>query len=210
MLDGGIMRRAVTVIIGVVLISVSAHAGTKYKTTWRASEVGPQSFAGKKVAAVVISDDESLRMSSEEALVRELAARGVEGVPAYRIVPKEALRKAETARPFFERAGLEGVIVLRPVSVDHEQTYTPDTWAMPYYGSLWGYYGYGWGSVTSGGYITNTTVLTVETLIFSIAKDRLIWAGVSETEDPKNAQRVVADLVKSAAKELKKQGLTTK
>ena len=210
MLDGGIMRRAVTVIIGVVLISVSAHAGTKYKTTWRASEVGPQSFAGKKVAAVVISDDESLRMSSEEALVRELAARGVEGVPAYRIVPKEALRKAETARPFFERAGLEGVIVLRPVSVDREQTYTPDTWAMPYYGSLWGYYGYGWGSVTSGGYITNTTVLTVETLIFSIAKDRLIWAGVSETEDPKNAQRVVADLVKSAAKELKKQGLTTK
>lgn len=210
MLDGGIMRRAVTVIIGVVLISVSAHAGTKYKTTWRASEVGPQSFAGKKVAAVVISDDESLRMSSEEALVRELAARGVEGVPAYRIVPKEALRKAETARPFFERAGLEGVIVLRPVSVDREQTYTPDTWAMPYYGSLWGYYGYGWGSVTTGGYISTTTVLTVETLIFSMAKDRLIWAGVSETEDPKNAQRVVADLVKSAAKELKKQGLTTK
>lgn len=193
-----------------VLISVSAHAGTKYKTTWRASEVGPQSFAGKKVAAVVISDDESLRMSSEEALVRELAARGVEGVPAYRIVPKEALRKAETARPFFERAGLEGVIVLRPVSVDREQTYTPDTWAMPYYGSLWGYYGYGWGSVTTGGYISTTTVLTVETLIFSMAKDRLIWAGVSETEDPKNAQRVVADLVKSAAKELKKQGLTTK
>ncbi len=197
-------------IIGLALVSVSVHAGTKYKTTWRASEVGPQSFAGKKVAAVVISNDESLRMSSEEALVRELAARGVEGVPAYRIVPKEALRKVDTARPFFERAGLEGVIVLRPVSLDREQTYTPDTWAMPYYGSLWGYYGYGWGSVTTGGYISNTTVLTVETLIFSLPKDRLIWAGVSETEDPKDAQRVVADLVKSAAKELKKQGLTNK
>jgi hypothetical protein len=203
------MRRAVTVIIGLVLVSVSLHAGTKYKTTWRASEVGPQSFAGKKVAAVVISDDESLRVSSEEALVRELAARGVEGVAAYRIVPKEVLRKAETARPFFERAALEGVIVLRPVSVNQEQTYTPATWANPYYSSLWGYYGYGWGSA-SGGYVTNTTVLTVETLIFSIAKDRLIWAGVSETEDPKNVQRVVADLVKSAAKELKKQGLTVK
>jgi hypothetical protein len=210
MLGGGIMRRAFTVIIGLALVSVSVHAGTKYKTTWRASEVGPQSFAGKKVAAVVISNDESLRMSSEEALVRELAARGVEGVPAYRIVPKEALRKVDTARPFFERAGLEGVIVLRPVSLDREQTYTPDTWAMPYYGSLWGYYGYGWGSVTTGGYISNTTALTVETLIFSLPKDRLIWAGVSETEDPKDAQRVVAELVKSAAKELKKQGLTNK
>lgn len=203
------MRRAVTVFIGLALVSVSVHAGTKYKTTWRASEVGPQSFAGKKVAVVVISGDESLNMSSEEALVRELTARGVQGVAAYRIVPREALRKTETARPFFERAGLEGVIALRPVSLQQEQTYTPATWANPYYGSLWGYYGYGWGSVGTG-YVTNSTVLTVETLIFSMAKDRLIWAGVSETEDPKNVQRVVADLVKSAAKELKKQGLTTR
>jgi hypothetical protein len=210
MLGGGNMRRAVTVIIGIALVSVSVHAGTKYKTTWRASEVGPQSFAGKKVAAVVISDDESLRVSSEEALVRELAGRGVQGVAAYRIVPKEALRQADTARPFFERAGLEGVIALRPVSLERERTYTPETWASPYYGTLWGYYGYGWGSVTTGGYVTDTTVLTVETLIFSIPRDRLIWAGVSETKHPKNVQQVVADLVRSAAKELEKQGLAAK
>ena len=204
------MGRTVTVIIGIVLTSMSVHAGAKYKTTWRASEVGAQSFAGKKVAAVVISDDESLRVSSEEALVRELAGRGVQGVAAYRLVPKEALRKAETARPFFERAGLEGVIILRPVSLERQRTYTPDMWAMPSYGTLWGYYGYGWGSVTTGGYITDTTVLTVETLIFSIPRDRLIWAGVSETEHPESVQKVVADLVRSAAKELKKQGLVAK
>jgi len=185
------------------------HAGTKYKTTWRASEIGAGSFAGKKVAAVVISADESLRVSSEEALVRELAGRGVQGVAAYRIVPKEALRQADTARPFFERAGLEGVIILRPVSVERERTYTPETWAMPSYGTLWGYYGFGWGSVT-GVTVTDTTVLTVETLIFSIPRDRLIWAGVSETKHPETVQKVVADLVRSAAKELKNQGLTAK
>jgi hypothetical protein len=203
------MRRTVWVIIGIALASISVHAGTKYKTTWRASEIGAGSFAGKKVAAVVISDDESLRVSSEEALVRELAGRGVQGVAAYRIVPKEALRQADTARPFFERAGLEGVIILRPVSVERERTYTPETWAMPSYGTLWGYYGYGWGSVT-GVTVTDTTVLTVETLIFSVPRDRLIWAGVSETKHPETVQKVVADLVRSAAKELKNQGLTAK
>jgi hypothetical protein len=204
------MRRAVTIIIGIVLISGSLHAGTKYKTTWRASEVGAQSFAGKKVAALVISGDESLRVSSEEALVRELAGRGVQGVAAYRIVPKEALRQVETAKPFFERAGLEGVIALRPVSVERQSTYTPDMWATPYYGTLWGYYGYGWGSVTTGGFVSHETVLTVETLIFSVPRDRLIWAGVSETKHPETVQKVVADLVRSAAKELRKQGLTQK
>jgi hypothetical protein len=204
------MRRGVTIIIGIALISVSVHAGTKYKTTWRASEVGVQSFAGKKVAALVISGDESLRISSEEALVRELAGRGVQGVAAYRIVPKEALRQVDTAKPFFERVGLEGVIALRPVSVERQRTYTPDMWAMPNYGTLWGYYGYGWGSVTTGGYVSDETVLTVETLIFSVPRDRLIWAGVSETKHPETVQKVVADLVRSAAKELKKQGLTAK
>jgi hypothetical protein len=203
------MRRSIMVLLGIALASISVHAGPKYTTTWRASEVGPGSFSGKKVAAVVISDDESLRVSSEEALVRELAGRGVQGVAAYRIVPKEALRQADTARPFFERAGLEGVIVLRPVSLERQRTYTPETWASPYYGTLWGYYGYGWGSVSSG-YVTNTTVLTVETLIFSIPRDRLIWAGVSETKHPETVQKVVADLVRSAAKELRKQGLTVK
>jgi hypothetical protein len=203
------MRRTVWVIIGIALASISVHAGTKYKTTWRASEIGAGSFAGKKVAAVVISADESLRVSSEEALVRELAGRGVQGVAAYRIVPKEALRQADTARPFFERAGLEGVIILRPVSLERERTYTPETWAMPSYGTLWGYYGYGWGTVT-GVTVTDSTVLTVETLIFSIPRDRLIWAGVSETKHPETVQKVVADLVRSAAKELKNQGLTAK
>jgi hypothetical protein len=203
----GAVKIAVLTVIGLAIASVPAVAGTKYKTTWRASEVGPHSFAGKKVAAVVISGDESLRVSSEEALVRELATRGVQGVAAYRFVPKEALRNADTARPFFDRAGLEGVIVLRPISVERERTYTPDIWATPNYGTLWGYYGYGWGSI--GGTVTDAAVLTVETLIFSIPRDRLIWAGVSETKDPESVQKVVADLVRSAAKELKKQGLTT-
>jgi hypothetical protein len=201
------MRRFVIVIIGIVLISVVTHAGTKYRTTWRASDAGSLSFVGKKVAALVISSDESLRMSSEEALVRELTARGLQGVAAYRLVPREELRNAERARPWFERASIEGVVALRPIEVETKKTYTPDLWATPYYGTLWGYYGYGWGNVAGPGSVSHHTVLTVETLIYSVPRDRLLWAGVSETKSPSSVQKVVAELVKSAARELKKQGL---
>ena len=204
------MRRAVIVFMGAVLISVVAHAGTKYKTTWRASDAGQLSFAGKKVAALVISSDESLRMSSEEALVRELTARGLQGVAAYRLVPREELQKADTARPWFERGAIEGLVVVRPIELANKRTYTPDVWASPYYGSLWGYYGYGWGSVGTSGYVGQEMVLTVETMIYSVPRDRLLWAGVSETKNPSSVQEVVAELVRSAAQELKKQGLTTR
>jgi hypothetical protein len=204
------MRRAVIVFMGAVLISVVIHAGSKYKTTWRASDAGQLSFAGKKVAALVISGDESLRMSSEEALVRELNARGLQGVAAYRLVPREELQKADTARPWFERGSIEGLVVLRPIELANKRTYTPDLWASPYYGSLWGYYGYGWGNVGTSGYVGQEMVLTIETMIYSVPRDRLLWAGVSETKNPSSVQEVVAELVRSAAQELKKQGLTTR
>ncbi len=50
-------------------------------------------------------------------------------------------------------------------------------------------------------------MVVIETLIFSVKTNALVWAGVSESTNPKNAQKLLADLVKAAAKELRKQGL---
>ena len=36
---------------------------------------------------------------------------------------------------------------MRLVSADVRRTWTPSTWTTPYYSTLWGYYGYGWGNV---------------------------------------------------------------
>jgi hypothetical protein len=38
----------------------------------------------------------------------------------------------------------------------------------------------------------------------------LLWAGVSETRNPKTLQKFVEDLVKESVKELQKQGLAKK
>jgi hypothetical protein len=51
------------------------------------------------------------------------------------------------------------------------------------------------------------TIVVVETTIYSIPRDQLVWAAVSETKNPKDLQRFVQDLVKESVKELHKQGL---
>ena len=86
-------------------------------------------------------------MAGEEALTRELTGRGLQGVPTYRIVPREEAAVADKAKAWFERTGVEGVVAMRPVSAEKRTNYTPATWVNPSYGTLWGYYGYGWGSV---------------------------------------------------------------
>jgi len=198
--------------IAVLLAGVTlAAASTKFKSTWKAPGLEPVSFAGKRVVALVISDDDSLRVSSEEGLASELTDRGLNGVPSYRIIPKEEVKDPEKARGWFERAQAEGVVAMRLVDARKVQTYTPATWTGPYYGSLWGYYGYGWGS---GMYIPprvdEDALVTIETLIFSVPQNKLLWAAVSETKNPKSARQLLADLVKTTAKELQKQGLASK
>jgi hypothetical protein len=199
-----------TLVLLAIATGTAVVAAPKFTSTWTSPDAAGVSFAGKKVAALVISGDDSLRVSGEEGLARELTARGMQGVATYRIAPKEELRAADTAKPWFERTGVEGVVAMRPVSAEKEREYTPATWVNPYYGSLWGYYGYGWGSLYIPGSVREDTVVIVETLIYSVPKDKLLWAGVSKTKNPKKLATFIEDLVNAAAKEMGKQGLTRK
>jgi hypothetical protein len=194
---------AATIALGAVL----SAASVKFTSTWKSPDASGVTFAGKKVAALIISRDESLRISGEEALVRELTARGMQGLATYRIAPKEELRDAERAKVWYEKANVEGVVALRPVSADKRQTYTPDVWINSYYSTFTGYYGYGWGSVYIPGRVQNETFVVVENTIYSLPRNALLWAAVSETKNPKSLQQFIQDLVKESVKELQKQGL---
>ena len=201
------MKRLPTTLAAMVVAVTLVSAAPKFTSVWKSPEAGSVSFAGKKVAALVISQDDSLRVSGEEALVRELTARGLQSVATYRIAPKEELQSADRAKGWFEKANVDGVVAMRPVSSDKRTTYNPGTWLSPSYSSLWGYYGYGWGSMYSPGSFEEDTIVIVETTIYSVPRDKLLWAAVSETKNPKDLQRFVQDLVKESVKALHEQGL---
>ena len=200
--------RALPVAFAAVLAAATVVAAApKFTSVWRSSDAGSVSFAGRKIAALVMSQDDSLRIPGEEALSKELIARGLQAVATYRIAPKEELQSAARAKPWFEKANVDGVVVLRPVGRESRTTYTPDMWVSPSYSSFWGYYGYGWGQAYLPGFVDHDTVVVVETTIYSVSRDQLLWAAVSETKDSKSLPAFVQDLVKASVKELQKQGL---
>ena len=189
------MTRQFATVLATFVAVAALHAAPKFTSVWKSPEASQVSFAGKKVAALMITGDDSLRVSGEEALVRELTGRGMQAVATYRITPKEELAKAETAKGWFEKANVEGVVAMRPVKKENRTTYTPGMWVNPYYSTLWGYYGY------------EDTIVVVETTIYSVPRNALLWAAVSETKNPKTLGKFVEDLVKESVKELQKQGL---
>ena len=150
-------------------------ADFKFLSTWKTMDATTTSFVGKKVATLVITQDDGLMVSGEEALARELEARGINAVATYRIVPKPELATADKAKPWFEKAAVQGVVAVRPISKDQVRTYTPATWTSSYYSSFWNYYGYGYGAYYSPGVDRVDTVVVVETLIST--SRRIHWSG---------------------------------
>ena len=201
------MRRLFVALTMTAIATTAVMTAPKFLAVWKSPEVSQLSFAGKKVAALVITDSQSLQMSGEEALTRELTGRGVTGTATYRFVPREELKTAEKAKVWFERAKVEGVVALRPLKRETDREYTPVIWSSGYYPDFWGYYGYGWSNVYVIPSSRETTTITVETLIYDLTRNQLVWAATSETRDPKNLQDFVKDLVNASVREMKKMKL---
>jgi len=194
----------------VVLLALpAAAAGQTFTATWKSPDASGIKYAGKKVVGLIVSDDMALRQSAEEALARELTAKGVRGVPAYQMIPKEEVRDKDRAKAWFERTDTAGVVIMRLVDISKETRPTVVAWQSgSYYGSLWGYYPYAWGATIDLTPNKTSTIVVVETLVFDVAGNRLLWAGMSETTNPKGgAQAFVKNLVNAAADQMRKDGL---
>ena len=190
--------------------SIGIAASNPLLSTWKAPGEGPMGFAGKKVVALAITDDENLRVSAEEALAREITARGPQGVAAYRLIPREEVKDAEKAKGWFERSEVAGVVALRIVGQEKRTVYSSAVWSSGYYNNFYNYYGNGWATVTPIGKGRVETTLAVETLLFRVSDAKLLWAGVSQTTDPKSVGAFMTDLVKAVVSQLEKDGLRAK
>lgn len=203
------MFRAVKTLGVVVAMSgLAACATTSFNSTWKAPDAQPiGNFAGKKVVGFVATKNEAVRRSAEDALASELTARGAQGVAGYTVVPPDVTDEAR-AKAMVEKSGAVGVVVIRPVGKDKEVYSTPSMYTGPYYGGFWGgYWGYGWGAPWGGAEIRTDTIVTVETLVYSLAQNKLIWAGQSQTTNPSKVDSFVREIVAATAKEMKKAGL---
>jgi hypothetical protein len=190
-------------------LAISACGSTSFNTTWTAPDAEPiQVQPGDKILAVVMSPNESTRRGAEAALANELSGNGAQGIPSYTVVPDEARGDHDKARPYIEKSGARFAVVMRATGKDKEVSGSGPMYTGPYYGGFYGgFYGWGWGAAYSPGYLRTDTIVHVETLVYDLESDKLVWAGQSETMNPSKAEKMIKELVDEAGKEMRKQGL---
>ena len=196
-----------SVLSGVILLS--ACASTSFTSTWKSSEVLQVNPRGHKVAAAFISTDESSRREAEDVLARKLTEQGASGVPAYTLVPSGELHDMPGVKARLTQAGIDGVVIMRILDAKERTTVTPGSRIgfAPHYMHFSGYWGYGWGAPYAPAQVTTTTVLRIETLVYSLERDALVWAGTSRTVNPARVSKFVAEIADSAVKQMKREGV---
>jgi len=208
-------RPAAILLLAVLVTPDPALASTKFTTAWKSPDAGPiQLEPGDTVLAMVIGTRDDVRNGAEAALAAELEKRGVAAVPAYTVIPKSMIQDEEKARPYVEKKGCTYAVIMRLVNQETDikgsgplLTATP-IYTGPYYGGLYGgYWGFGWGVSYNAGNIELDRHFKIETLVYDLGTNKLVWAGMSDTANPDTVLKFVKDLVKSIGNEMKKQGL---
>jgi hypothetical protein len=201
-----------TVTLPILLVTggLIVASANDFVSTWKADGITTMDFSGRKVAGVVVTDDNNLRVAGEEALAREITARGPNGVPAYRIIPKEEVKKSDAAKGWFERAGVAGLVIMRPVATETTKVYSSSLWVSGYYNYAWDYWGTSWASVYPLGKGRDQHTITVETLLYDLSKGTPMWACVTRTTDPADVQSYMKQLAADIVKRLQKDGLRRK
>jgi hypothetical protein len=191
-------------------LCLSACGSTTFTSTWKAPEAQRVDPAGKSIAALVIYSDKKRRRDAEVYLTHELTIRGARGVAAYTLIGLDQ-PSVDYARARFKEAGVEGVVVMRVVGHDQTVVVDPGGFSGSAYSSFGSYYSsYGVGVTYSTGSVQTDTVVTLETLIYSLNQDKLLLAGTSRTSNPEGLQSLITEVADAVASQVAKQGLVAR
>lgn len=204
------MTKRLASLATLALLLASGCASTKVVSSWADPQAGKLKF--RKVLAVVVTKDGSLRRTAEDELCKNMPKTSC--TRAYTILPGEdALDKAKAKAKILE-GGFDGVVVLRALPVGDSGVTREAGSARPaYYYSLWTYYDY-WG-VSWGvpylnvdtSYMKTDTFVNLDTNVYATADEKLVWAGSTRTKNPDSARQVVRDVARAVGSDMRAKGL---
>ena len=185
-----------------VAYSAAACHSTQVAASWH--EPAQQPLAFHRMVTVFASKSETYRHVMED----KLAAQFPNATPSYRVLGSTDPSDANAVRKVLADSGFDGAIMMHVAQVANEINYTPSAY---YYGapysSFAGYWGTAWGLPYDPGYYTTDVIVSVETEIYSLKHDKLIWAARTETTNPDSPEKLGKSVIKHVKHELKKDGM---
>lgn len=177
-------RRTRVALFSVVLALAACAAPTVLNTQWSNPD-----FKGKpirNILVVAVVKDTTNRRTFEDAMVRQLAAKGVKAEPSYRYSPDAGVMEQAKMQQAVKESGATGVLLSRVVNVSQTVKVSPGMYMGPPvgygFGGFYGFYGGMWASsyYTQPSLYTEENV-TADTRLFEAKDFFLVWSASTTT-----------------------------
>lgn len=176
----------------VVCLMAACAPSTRLTKSWTDPSVTPETVKPfKKVLVIARVKDETSNRIAEDNIVSQVR----NAVPSYATLsPSDTISASVNAK--LQAAGFDGLIVMRLTEVNKKLDYQPGT-------GYRGFYGYRYGGP---GTLTEDQIFYVETSIYSVNPDKMLWSGTTSTFNPSKLEKALDDIIYSVKMELTKIG----
>lgn len=180
-----ILRAAALACATVALVNCSATS--ELNGVWVNPEAG-QRVPVRSVLVVAINRDPTARRIYEDAMVAQLATRGITARASYKVLPEDVAPSPPTIETAVRNAGVDCVLVSRvlrettEIRVSSRHAYGP--------GAFPGMFG---GPYSVGPDVHTAQNVVIDTRLFS-AKDLVVlWSGTSTTQPTSSMEKTIAE-----------------
>lgn len=191
-------------VLSVAAVLAGCAATPVLQETWR--DPGRPARPPQRLLVLAISSEESFRRVAEDELVRHLPAGLAQA--SWEVLPAAAALEPAQVREEARARGIDGALVLRVLDVDKTVQYVPGAytpWSLRFSdcGRQGAFY---FPTRFDRGFEYTERTYNLETSLYQLGDDKLVWSGRSRVRDPGTVRELVAEVAEAVAVELHQQG----
>ena len=192
----------------VICTIYSCGPSTKIEKSWvqPGARVAPD--PQNKVMVIALVKDETSRRVIEDELVKRIKTPAV---ASYQFLTTEMIKAAsdEALNNMITKENFTHILLMRLADIEKETSYVPGT-TTGYYGGYGMYYGYGAAMYSTPGYYTTDKNYFIETTIYSVSPNKLLWTGTTKTVNPSKVNKAVNEIADVVVAKMKQDGFLKK
>ena len=192
----------ILVAVSVLSTSCVSSTNTNIVRSWKDPTAKPIEF--KKVMFFYLEKDRTVRGFAEEEFVRKV--KGTTVVPSLAMFAEVTPKDVDKMKDRLRAQGFDGGILMRIAHVD--EATNQETGSRPSFEATFGAYISRWTYMPGyPGKVEKERTIRVETVVYALDEDKLVWAGISETENPEGINQLIDQVVEAVARSLREKGL---
>ena len=165
-------------------------------------------YKGKPVSdilVIAITGNEHNRRSFEKKFVAQLKSVGVDAISSEEAIPMPAdlKMKKETILTAVNQYENDAVIITHLIGKEEKDVYTRGSG----HGGFFGFYRSRFSYANDPGYSSTSTTVQLETNLYDVKTEKLIWSGKSETWSKDSKDEIINDVIKTVINNLQKNKL---